>query len=174
MQSLYCTVSGRRFFSGITLAVTLTLFSTFAAAQTASAPGAKPAPAANQLTPQVLGAMLSSAATFHDLVEKMNLSKSLGADEHVQGADGRLHHPLERTAQTIGAGAGAGAAIGAMTHSQNGVLVGALIGGAGGLIVDQILKHREEVAQRAAQEPADANYAPRGFKERDPERSPAN
>ena len=79
----------------------------------------------------------------------MNLSKSFGTDQHVQAADGRFHHPIERTAQTIGAGAGAGAAVGAMTHSQNGVLIGALIGGAGGLLIDEILKHREETAERA-------------------------
>jgi hypothetical protein len=116
--------------------------------------------------------MLRSATTFHELVENMNLSKSFGPDQHIQGPDGKFRHPLERTAQTIGAGAGAGAAIGAMTHSQNGVLIGALVGSAGGLIIDQILKHREDLADRSAHEPApDANYAPqdrpRGFKERE-------
>jgi hypothetical protein len=125
---------------------------------------------ANQWTPQILGEMLRSATTFHELVDNMNLSKSFGADQHVQGPDGRLQHPLERTAQTIGAGAGAGAAIGAMTHSQNGVLIGALVGGAGGLIIDEILKHREQSARQrdnrdAAQEPADT---PRQFKQREP------
>lgn len=107
-------------------------------------------PAPNQLTPQVLGEMLLSANTFHELVSSMNLQNSLGPDEHVEGPDGRLHHPIQRTAQAMGAGAGAGAAIGAMTKSQNGILIGALVGGAGGLIVDQILKHREKRRARAA------------------------
>jgi hypothetical protein len=163
----------RALFGGV-LFVSLTLFGALALAQSPAQPprSSQAAPAPNQLTPQVLGEMLRSATTFHELVENMNLSKSLGADQHIQGTDGRLHHPLERTAQTIGAGAGAGAAVGAMTHSQNGVLIGALVGGAGGLIIDQILQHREEVRARADHDAApDANYAPqdrpRGFKERD-------
>jgi len=96
----------------------------------------------------MLASMLRTAATFHELVA--NLNKSLGPDQHVLGSDGQFHHPAERTAETIGAGAGAGAALGAMSHSPNGVMIGALIGGAGGLIVDQILKHREELRERAA------------------------
>ena len=88
--------------------------------------------------------MLRTAATFHDLVQNLNLAKSLGPDVHVPGPpDGLPEHSVTRTAQTIGAGAGVGAAIGGMTRNQNGVLIGALIGGAGGLIVDEILKHRE-------------------------------
>lgn len=75
-----------------------------------------PAPATNQLTPQMLGDMLQSASTFHDLVQNMNLNESLGPDQHVVGPDGQLHHPMRRTMQSLGAGAGAGAAIGAMTH----------------------------------------------------------
>jgi hypothetical protein len=158
------------------------LFSAFTLAQSPaqSPPSGRPpgspntpvAPSPDQLTPQVLGEMLRSATTFHELVSKMNLNKSLGPDQHIQGPDGRLHHPLERTAETIGAGAGAGAAVGALTHSQNGVLIGALVGGAGGLIIDQILKHREELRERAIYDQApDASYAPhdrsREFKDRD-------
>ena len=126
------------------------------------------ASAPDQLTPQVLGEMLRSATTFHELVRNLNLNKSLGADQHIQGPDGRLHHPVERTAETIGAGAGAGAAIGAMTRSQNGVLIGALVGGAGGLIIDQILKHREELREKAINDPA--HDRPREFKDRDRDR----
>jgi hypothetical protein len=106
-----------------------------------AAPAAAPS---NQITPQVLGEMLRSATTFNELVRNLNLSKSLGPDVHAVGPDGLPRHSVERTAETIGAGAGAGAAIGAMTHNPNGVLIGALVGGAGGLILDEILKHREE------------------------------
>jgi hypothetical protein len=123
----------------------------------------------DQLTPQVLGEMLRSASTFHQLVQNLNLSKSLGPDQHVLGSDGRLHHPLDRTAESIGAGVGVGAAIGAMSHNQNGVLIGALVGGAGGLIVDEIVKHREDLKQRAIDGPA-PDLTPnrsQGFKNRD-------
>lgn len=158
--------------AGFFLVASLMLVSSMAMAQTAApnqaATPAKPA-SANQLTPQMLGAMLQSAATFHELVENMNLKKSFGTDEHVQGPDGQFHHSMERTAQTIGAGAGVGAAVGGMTHSQNGVLIGALVGGAGGLIIDEILKHREETADRTQGNAAaqDTNV-PREFKQRDP------
>lgn len=149
----------------------LALLSGMAMAQTA-APNQAPTPvkmtSSNQLTPQMLGAMLQSAATFHELVESMNLKKSFGADEHVQGPDGQFHHSMERTAQTIGAGAGVGAAVGGMTHSPNGVLIGTLVGGAGGLIIDEILKHREENAVRAQRDASqDSTDAPREFKQRE-------
>ena len=65
--------------------------------------------------------MLRTATSFHELVTRLDPSKSLGPDEHVLGPDGQYHHPLQRTAAVIGAGAGAGAAIGGMTHSMNGV-----------------------------------------------------
>jgi hypothetical protein len=118
------------------------------------------APAPDQLTPQMLGEMLRSATTFHELVAQMNLNRSLGPDQHIAGPDGRPHHPIGRTVQTIGAGVGAGAAIGGMTRSQNGVLIGALVGGAGGLIIDQILKHRENSRERAYGAATDPGYAP--------------
>ena len=114
----------------------------------------------NQLTPQVLGEMLRSATTFHELVRNLNLNKNFGPDVHVAGPDGAPQHSVERTAQTIGAGAGVGAAIGGMTKSQNGVLIGALIGGAGGLIVDQILKHKEETQQNKVVYPASPEAKP--------------
>jgi hypothetical protein len=130
-----------------------------------------PAPApTNQLTPQVLGEMLRSAATFHELVENLNLKKNFGTDVHVAGANGVPQHSITRTAETIGAGAGVGAAIGGMTKSQNGVLIGALVGGAGGLIIDQILKHKEETQQDKTvypvAAPVDPDGAPLHFKER--------
>jgi hypothetical protein len=136
----------------------------------AQAPAQTPPP--EQMTPQVLAEMLRSATTFHELVRNMNLDQSLGQDQHVPGPDGRFHHPLARTAETVGAGAGVGAAIGSMTHRPNGVLIGALIGGAGGFIVDQIVKHREEVKEKAAYSrvpDADASTPDRsrGFKDRD-------
>lgn len=131
--------------------------------------------ASNQLTPQVLGEMLRSATTFHELVQNLNLNKNFGPDVHQIGPDGLPQHSITRTAETIGAGAGVGAAIGGMTKAQNGVLIGALIGSAGGLIIDQILKHKEETSQNKAAYPPAAPIvtpdptpmrAPRGFAQR--------
>ena len=127
--------------------------SAFAAQPQASAPSSD-RPQAQELTPQVLGEMLRTATTFHELVTKLDPSKSLGPDQHVLGPDGQYHHPVQRTAAYIGAGAGAGAAIGGMTRSTNGVFIGAIIGSAGGLIVDQIMRHREETREKAAYNPA--------------------
>jgi hypothetical protein len=106
------------------------------------------APAANQA--QMLADMLRSAATFHAMVQSLNLQAALGPDRHVIGPDGREHHSMERTAETIGAGAGAGAAVGAMTHSQNGVMIGALVGAGAAIVIDQILRDREEQRLRAS------------------------
>jgi hypothetical protein len=103
---------------------------------------APPASQSNQITPKVLAEMLQSASNFHDLAQ--NLSKSLGPDVHTTGPDGSSQHSLERTAVTVGAGAGVGVAIGGMTRNPNGALIGALIGSAGGLVLDEILKHREQ------------------------------
>ena len=135
----------------LTLALSGLVYGGFALAQSQGVP-APPPPAApaDQITPQVLGEMLKSASTFHNLVQNLNLERTVGPDVHLLGKDGLPHHSVERTATTIGAGAGAGAAIGAMTKSQNGVLIGALIGGASGLIIDEILKHREERREKVA------------------------
>jgi hypothetical protein len=133
-------------------------------------PPASPASAQNQMTMQMLGEMLRTATTFHDLVRSMNLNQSLGPDPHSIGPDGKLHHSMDRTAETIGAGAGVGAAIGAMSHNQNGVMIGALIGGAGGLIIDQVVKQHEQQQARAVAAPVTdprSTQPSRGFKTRD-------
>ena len=115
-----------------------------------------PPPQPNQITTQVLGEMLRSATTFHDLVQQLNPSKSLGPDVHVSGPSGLPEHSVARTAETVGAGAGVGAAIGGTTRNQNGILIGALIGGAGGLIIDEILKHRETTHPKLVYAPVPA------------------
>jgi hypothetical protein len=109
-----------------------------------SAPSATPS---NQDATKLLIEMMQSASNFHDLVQ--NMSKSLGPDVHTTGPNGSSQHSLERTAVTIGAGAGVGVAIGSMTRNQNGALIGALIGSAGGLALDEILKHREQAHPQA-------------------------
>ena len=133
----------------LTMSSALIFFTVMAAAQT---PPPSPQASSNQLTPQVLAEMLRSATTFHDVVQ--NLDKSLGPDVHTIGPNGLPQHSVVRTATTIGAGAGVGAAIGSMSHKQDGVLIGAFIGGAGGLIVDEILKHREQTHTQPQPVPA--------------------
>lgn len=114
-----------------------------------------PATQSDQVTPKLLVEMLQSASNFHDLVQ--NLTKSLGPDVHTTGQDGSSQHSLERTAVTVGAGAGVGVAIGSMSHNQNGALIGALIGSAGGLVVDEILKHREQTRLQPTDAPVQKN-----------------
>jgi hypothetical protein len=116
---------------------------------------APPAAQSNQITPKVLGEMLQSASTFHDLVQ--NLNKSLGPDVHTTGPDGSSQHSMERTVVTVGAGAGVGVAIGGMTRNPNGPLIGALIGSVGGLVLDEVLKHREQ----AHAQPIDQQQSPK-------------
>jgi hypothetical protein len=124
---------------------------------------APPATQSNQITPRVLAEMLQSASNFHDLVQ--NLNKSLGPDVHTTGPDGASQHSLERTAVTVGAGAGVGAAIGGMTRNPGGPLIGALIGSAGGLVLDEILKHHEQTHAQAL-DPAQNPKAPPVLKQR--------
>jgi hypothetical protein len=108
---------------------------------------APPAAQTNQITPKLLTEMLQSASNFHDLVQ--NLNKSLGPDVHTTGPDGSSQHSLERTAVTVGAGAGVGVAIGGMTRNPNGALIGALVGSVSGLVLDEVLKHREQAQAHA-------------------------
>ena len=118
------------------------------------APAPTPAPS-NQIAPQILAEMLQSATTFHDLVQGLN--KSLAASVHSPSTNVTPQHSMERTATTIGAGAGVGAALGGMTKNPNGVVIGAMIGGAGWFILDQILQHRAEAHPQPADAPAPAS-----------------
>jgi len=129
------------------------VFSSVCLSGLAVAQSSAPPPAqSSQISPRVLAEMLQSASNFHDLVQ--NLNKSLGPDVHTTGPDGSSQHSLERTAITVGAGAGVGVAIGSMTRNQNGALIGALIGSAGGLVLDEILKHREQAHPQATDTPS--------------------
>ena len=113
---------------------------------------------------QFLGEMLRSANSFHDLVQGMQLQQNFGgrdADRSLPPAE-RQRRELARTAAIMGAGAGAGVAFGAMTHSEKGLLIGALVGTAGGLVIDQILRHRAEAKAQPAYGPP-----PHELRERD-------
>ena len=126
---------------------------------TSAAQAQQPAP---QTTPnqdlnmQFLGEMMRSASSFHDLVKGMQLQQTFGArdlDANLPPAE-RERREMARTAAIMGAGAGAGAAIGSMSHSEKGLLIGALVGAGSGLVIDQILRHRgDEKDEKAAQHP---------------------
>jgi hypothetical protein len=98
-----------------------------------------PAPApATQLNLQILAESLRTAATFHDLVKSLNIEKNLNLDT----ASPASAEPLSRMAAVLGAGAGAGAAIGEMKGGQKAVLIGAVAGAAGALVIDKVLQHQ--------------------------------
>jgi hypothetical protein len=121
-----------------------------AAAGWGQAPAPPAAPASTQVNPQInlvlLAKALQSASTFHDLVKNLNVEKALNP--------GPTAAPLDRTVTIMGAGAGAGAAIGELSHSQKGMLIGIAAGAAGGFVVDQILRQREAKASTSSAVPA--------------------
>lgn len=131
----------------LTLASTMLLAASLGFAAQAQTP---PPPAQGQpgqdMNVQFLGEMLRSATNMHDVVRNMQLDPAFTGrdqDTYLPPAE-RQRRQLARTAAIMGAGAGAGVAIGSMAHSEKGLLIGALIGSAGGLVIDQILRHRAE------------------------------
>lgn len=124
------------------------LVSCLAQAQEPIAPPSNP-PAVQATDPrqQFVNQVMQTAMAVEGLVKTMNLSKTFGAESAYPPGDPRS---LQRTAEFIGMGAGAGMALGEMNHSQKGAIIGAAAGGAGGLIVDQILRHQAAKAQSAA------------------------
>jgi hypothetical protein len=132
--------------------VTLGLFAMTAAGWAQSpAPTAPPANSQvnnsqtnnSQINLVLLAEALRSASTFHDLVKNLNVEKTVNPGPNAA--------PLDRTVSIMGAGAGAGAAIGEMSHSQKGILIGVVAGTAGGFVIDQLLRQRDA---RAATLPA--------------------
>jgi hypothetical protein len=108
-------------------------------------PAQAAAPANSQINLTLLAEALRSASTFHDLVKNLNVEKNLSPGPNAA--------PLDRTVAIMGAGAGAGAAIGELSHSQKGILIGVVAGTAGGFVIDQILRQRDA---RAATSPSPA------------------
>jgi hypothetical protein len=126
---------------------------------------AKPAPAAAQPAPpaaqpaadpnlQFLDQVLRTATEVQSLVKSMHLDKAIGAQSSYPPGDPRS---LQRTAEFIGVGAGVGMALGDMAHSQRGAITGAAIGGAAGVIVDQILRRQAAKMQNS---PPDSSPQP--------------
>lgn len=124
--------------------ITVTLLAAASAAWGQSQPPAPAAAAPQQLNLQILAESLRAAATFHDLVKNLNVEKNL----NLNGASPSSSEPLNRMAVIAGAGAGTGAAIGELKGGQKAILIGAVAGAAGALVIDQIMRH-----QAAKQDP---------------------
>ena len=122
--------------------VTIGLFLMSAAAWAQSPPPAAASPN-SQINLTLLVEALKTASTFHDLVKNLNVEKNVSPGPNAAA--------LDRTAAIMGAGAGAGAAIGELSRSQKGVLIGIAAGAAGGFVIDQLMRQREANIAAAAQ-----------------------
>jgi len=100
-----------------------------------------PAPPPVDPNLQFVDNVMRTATAIHELIRGMNLEKSFAA---YPPGDPRAN---QRTAEFIGMGAGVGMALGEMSHSQKGAMIGAAAGAAGGLVADQILRHQAAKAQ---------------------------
>lgn len=99
-------------------------------------------PASIPLNTEFLNDLMRSAAMFNGMVQNMNLNKALhesGVAPDSTDANGRQ---IKHTAAVLGAGAGIGLAVGGMTGNQKNAMIGAAVGGASALIIDQILQHQ--------------------------------
>jgi len=95
-----------------------------------------------QLNTEFLNDLMRSAAMFNGMVQNLNLNRTLhesGVAPDSTDANGR---PIKHTAAVLGAGAGIGLAVGGMTGNQKNAMIGAAVGGASALIIDQILQHQ--------------------------------
>jgi len=131
----------RKTFGFLSIALFCTTAMVFAQSP-ASAPAATPNN--SQLNLQFLADVLRNAAASHSAIQGMNLDKTF-TDGGATSAG--------KTAAIMGAGAGVGAAIGEMSHTQKGLLIGAVAGGAGALIIDQILQHNAAAKASAGPQP---------------------
>ncbi len=94
------------------------------------------------LNTEFLNDLMRSAAMFNGMVQNMNLNKALhesGVAPDSTDANGRQ---IKHTAAVLGAGAGVGLAVGGLTGNQKNAMIGAAVGGATALIIDQILQHQ--------------------------------
>lgn len=109
-----------------------------------------------------LGEMMNAAGRFHDAVKIMELDKQFQTVEQqaqqdqarANAATGKpglvKENPLNRTLAMVGAGAGIGVALASMSKDRKTVMIGAIAGGVGGLIIDQLMRHRAEKAVATA------------------------
>lgn len=136
-------------------------------------PQNSPAPASVnvQLNTEFLNDLMRSAIIFNGMVQNLNLNRTLHESGVAPDSTDPNGRPIKRTAAVLGAGAGVGVAVGGMTGGQKGAMIGAIAGGAGALIIDQIIQHQQAAKARQA---ADAyrdsqpysDREPRHFKER--------
>ena len=111
-----------------------------------------PAPPPPDKGTEFVNEVMRTAASVHELVKSMNVQKALGSQTVYPPGDPRA---LQRTAEFMGVGAGVGMALGEMSHTEKGMIIGTAAGTAGGLIVDQILRHQAAKAAANAAPPQD-------------------
>ena len=115
---------------------------------------------------QMLAETLRAASTFHDLVRNLNVQKNLNPEgASAASAPATPTQAMARTAAIVGAGAGAGAAVGEWNGGQKAVVIGVIAGAAGGLILDQVLRHKAAKAEAQADSGQPVPEA-KGFKPR--------
>ena len=151
------TKSFARLLTGVALTSALVCAQSFQAGQPQQ-PASQPAPATtpdSAVMPDLSGLqdMLRSAETFHSAVRDMHLenkfqeSQAASAAQNNAAADpnspaARKKASTQRTMAMVGAGAGIGVALASMTGDKKAVMYGAIAGGVGGLIIDQIMRQR--------------------------------
>ena len=131
-----------------------------------------------ELNTEFLNDLMRSAAMFNGMVQNLNLNRTLhesGVAPDSTDANGR---PIKHAAAVLGAGAGIGLAVGGMTGNQKNAMIGAAVGGASALIIDQILQHQAKERLANADAYRDNHYdrnrsydhEPRQFKQRESQR----
>src|ERR1019366_5137590 len=109
-----------------------------------AAPQTTPAnpPVNVQLNTEFLNDMMRSAAMFNGMVQNLNLNRALHESGVAPDSTDPNGRQIKHTAAVLGAGAGVGLAVGGMTGNQKSAMIGAAVGGASALIIDQILQHQ--------------------------------
>jgi hypothetical protein len=125
-------------------------------AQPFGQPVPPPPPQNNRQDPGIdlsnLQTMLGSAQSFHNAIDSMHLRERFRDSEEMAASQAvsRKDYDNKRTMAMIGAGAGIGVALAGMTRDSKTVMIGAIAGGVGGLIVDQIMRNRARKAEERA------------------------
>jgi hypothetical protein len=95
-----------------------------------------------QMNTEFLNDLMRSAAMFSGMVQNLNLNRTLHESGVAPDSTDPNGRPIKHTAAVLGAGAGIGLAVGGMTGNQKNAMIGAAVGGASALIIDQILQHQ--------------------------------
>jgi hypothetical protein len=165
-----------RLLTGMALTSALAFCQNFAAPQ--NPPQSAPPSTGAELGVDLSGLqdMLRTADSFNSAVKDMHLENRFQESQSGPSAPATQRDP-KRTMAMIGAGAGIGVALASMTGDRKAVMYGAIAGGVGGLIIDQIMRNRARKAELAVMDPRTIQGAPlpddHQLKTREPLASPA-